>query len=458
MGLLDSFDDPNTVGLLSMGAGLLNASGPSRMPVSLGQALGQGLQSGLQGYQGTQQLLQQRALQQQQLDSQRTDNLLHKAQTDKMLHDMAKQQKIDDLAPQFYRAPQSAASVALGQGAQAGDVGPTLGNAARLPTAQATSGGFDMPGYMQALSKIDPLAAMKMAADARKADEVTLKDGESVWNRSTGTMLYGNDPKPDMTFIPGDGYRQDVVFDKRTGFVPMGGQVTGRPGFPAPGGRPQQQMTPQADPQQQVDPNAPWRGMPPKQADEMRRAIYEQESKKLNDIRTAVARGRDVLGDLDKFGELNRGTSTGSLYDKWAPTSWHTGDAENQMIAIQNRLGPMARPAGAGSTSNWEGLQYLSALPGIDKSGNANRDIRDDYQRRFNQSVQELQFKEDYLTRYGHLNGADSAYQRAIGGGAVPQGQKTPAATTPPKTMQIVDGYIFLGGDPADPTRWRKQR
>lgn len=46
LGGLLSFDpdDPNSQGLLGLGAALLQASGPSREPVSMGQALGQGLQ------------------------------------------------------------------------------------------------------------------------------------------------------------------------------------------------------------------------------------------------------------------------------------------------------------------------------------------------------------------------------------------------------------------------------
>lgn len=40
-GLLD-FEDPNTAGAMQLGLGLLNAGGPSRMPVSLGQGIAQG--------------------------------------------------------------------------------------------------------------------------------------------------------------------------------------------------------------------------------------------------------------------------------------------------------------------------------------------------------------------------------------------------------------------------------
>jgi len=50
MGLLGGMD-PMTMGLLGAGAAMLEASGPSRTPVSLGQAMGRGLMGGLSGYQ-----------------------------------------------------------------------------------------------------------------------------------------------------------------------------------------------------------------------------------------------------------------------------------------------------------------------------------------------------------------------------------------------------------------------
>ena len=45
------FLDPQTLGLLMASSGLLSAGGPSRTPVSTGQALGQGLNQGLVGLQ-----------------------------------------------------------------------------------------------------------------------------------------------------------------------------------------------------------------------------------------------------------------------------------------------------------------------------------------------------------------------------------------------------------------------
>ena len=55
MGLLDNYftnmSDPAQQGLLAAAASLLNSSGASRVPISMGQALGQGLMAGNQGYQ-----------------------------------------------------------------------------------------------------------------------------------------------------------------------------------------------------------------------------------------------------------------------------------------------------------------------------------------------------------------------------------------------------------------------
>jgi hypothetical protein len=52
MGILDNIlNDPNTIGLLGAGTNMMAASGPSRMPVSLGYALSQGLGGALGAYQ-----------------------------------------------------------------------------------------------------------------------------------------------------------------------------------------------------------------------------------------------------------------------------------------------------------------------------------------------------------------------------------------------------------------------
>ena len=74
MGLLD-FNmnlDPKTQGLLGLGQGLLQSSGWSPTPISMGQAMGQGLQSGLSAYTGAQQQQLQNQLAQQKLQQKPT--------------------------------------------------------------------------------------------------------------------------------------------------------------------------------------------------------------------------------------------------------------------------------------------------------------------------------------------------------------------------------------------------
>lgn len=54
--------DPRAMALTQMGLGLMQAGGPSRMPVSLGQGLGQASAQGMQAFQQTQQANQQQQL------------------------------------------------------------------------------------------------------------------------------------------------------------------------------------------------------------------------------------------------------------------------------------------------------------------------------------------------------------------------------------------------------------
>ena len=87
MGILDNFspDDPATAGLLNMAGSMLNASGPSPVPHSLGQILGGGAVAGLGGYQAARQhqidqekeLLQMSVLKQQAAAAMRKNQLIN---------------------------------------------------------------------------------------------------------------------------------------------------------------------------------------------------------------------------------------------------------------------------------------------------------------------------------------------------------------------------------------------
>jgi hypothetical protein len=66
-GLMNMYANPQTAGMLGLAQGLLAASGPSRLPVSFGQAMGSGLEGAQQGFNNSLQmqrgLLQMRAMQ-----------------------------------------------------------------------------------------------------------------------------------------------------------------------------------------------------------------------------------------------------------------------------------------------------------------------------------------------------------------------------------------------------------
>jgi len=61
-GLLDNLNDPRVRGLLGLGTQMMAAGGPSRLPVSFGQAMGQGMAGGVQAMDQAQQAQMQRGL------------------------------------------------------------------------------------------------------------------------------------------------------------------------------------------------------------------------------------------------------------------------------------------------------------------------------------------------------------------------------------------------------------
>lgn len=144
MGLLDGIaglmGDPNQAALLGLSSGLLSAGGPSRMPVSLGQAIGTGVQGMNQAYQGG----LQRQMQQQQIASAAMQNLFLRGKLGMIDSLMGgKGQKAQKNAMQ-----QSLSAPVLQYGAQQnpntpspdgsinnGGVGPTNQNAAMLNSA-----------------------------------------------------------------------------------------------------------------------------------------------------------------------------------------------------------------------------------------------------------------------------------------------------------------------------------
>lgn len=152
MGLLDNFnfDDPKTMGLLSAAAQMFEASGPSRVPVSLGQVLGRGLSGGMETYYGVQD----------QRRKQKSDDMTMRKQQlaiDAAEQEARLQQQITQAGRDSMLSPESLSL--------SGGGGPTAANAAKIPNLQPR---FDQRGFMDRVMAIDPLKGLALQASMGK--------------------------------------------------------------------------------------------------------------------------------------------------------------------------------------------------------------------------------------------------------------------------------------------------
>ena len=158
---------------------------------------------------------------------------------------------------------------------------------------------------------------------------------------------------------------------------------------------------------------APWSGQPGKVEMPMRQAANKDAQKIIDEMRATAQKGQTSLGGMDRFGKLNQETSTGSLLDQALP-DWARRGNEKEMIAITNQLTPLARPEGSGATSNFEQVMYGSSLPSVKNDGPTNANIRERYRVGVEISNARSKFYQEYLAKYGHINGADAAFEPVV--------------------------------------------
>lgn len=191
---------------------------------------------------------------------------------------------------------------------------------------------------------------------------------------------------------------------------------------------------------------APWEGMPAKEVNDMRQKVYDQSQKRIQAIRDAAYQAEGVLTDLNRFGELNRATGTGSLWDAIATeTPQLHGAAHNEMTAIQSRLGPSQRIQGSGSSSDRDVKLFMTGLPSVNQKGDVNKNIRIDFEKKYNYAVGKATFLEDYLNQYGHLNGADREWAKYKDQYINQPTEARPATQTPAQQNVPVGKVKFLG-------------
>lgn len=237
----------------------------------------------------------------------------------------------------------------------------------------------------------------------------TGKTGFFVQDKRGGTRWLDAAVPPDFQLVPGNEYKAPTVFNRREG--QFAEPLRTLSNLPTP-----LSQTPAQAQEPQVDTNAPWSKITsPKEQDQMRGRVFEQDNKRLDDLRAKVTNGRSIMNDLERFGQLNRQQGTGGLWNNIPlPT---TDDQKKEMESITARLAPAQRTPGAGSSSDSDINLYLRGLPGIEKTGNVNKAIRDGYKKQLTDAESNLSFMEKYLSEKGYLNGAEDARKTAIGNG-----------------------------------------
>jgi hypothetical protein len=350
----------------------------------------------------------------------------------------------------------------------------------RITAGYATDPNFK-PNYGDLLA-LDPADAMKLISGAGinsglepkvGINPTTGKTGYFVQDQRGATKWLEAGVPDNLQFVPGGDYRAPQVFDKRTGALgPANAQVPPM----SPSGAQLQSVGEM--PPTQVDDMAPWAKITsPKEQDAVKGRVYLADSKRLDDAREEIRKGRAIMADLERFGELNRKQATGGLQDRLVP--YYFDEDKREMEAIQNRLGPAQRTPGSGASSDRDVRLFLSGIPSVTQEGPVNKNIRDQFEKQLNEVRAELAFKEKYLAEKGYLAGAEESFEASKKNGLDvskltqeqdaflrqqdPQAYKNGVASfgakaqaTKPKTGDHLDGFMFLGGDPADPKRWKQ--
>ena len=179
-------------------------------------------------------------------------------------------------------------------------------------------------------------------------------------------------------------------------------------------------------------------GLSPKDQAELTMKMYNDDRKRVAALDDEISKGSSVLNDLQRFGELNRQSRTGGIAENLFPgTPILHGNDENEMYAIQARLGPSQRAVGSGASSDRDVALFLSGLPKIENPGTVNKNIRLEYEKRFNRAVSKKTAMENYLSLNGNLNGFDDFWSN----------QSKPKQTVPTKRKMMSPKFLGFEGD-----------
>lgn len=423
MGLLDQFSNMNedqTQGLLAAAAQMLQQSGPSRTPTSFGQIAG----GGMMAYQGAMNEAKKRKKEEEQQRQMAEMRALQMQDMRGGLQDRDRarmlEQQIAGAARDSYRTPEQQASSLPG--------GSTIANAEQIPNMK---GGFDTNAFVDRAMQINPLEGMKFRqqfAKQRELKETTNEtvDGQTVkvnWFKDgSHEIVKGIQPRDELKLMSLGG--KDIAYNP---FALKDGQSFQRTQSPDSLANNAVSMRGQ----NMTDSRA--RDFNSVQADA--NTIKREEKKAVTDMTKAgqVASFDTMLGTLDRLSQhpgLSRSVGLVGKLPTMPGSDSANFQAELDTFQSQAFIPMVSQLKGMGALSDAEGKKLTAAVGAL--SPNMGETA-------FRQSVQRITDEMDQA--------------RARVSGQVARSGAQPARKSVMRG-QVIDGYRFKGGDPADQNNW----
>jgi hypothetical protein len=162
---------------------------------------------------------------------------------------------------------------------------------------------------------------------------------------------------------------------------------------------------------------------------EIQMKMYQEGRKRLADLQSSIAQGGATMDDLNEFGRINRENSTGSIWQQLMPDkSLFRSGPSMEMAAIQARLAPAQRQEGSGASSDRDVAMFLRGLPSLENEGPTNKNIREDYERKYKTALEKANAMQSHLDKFGNLMDFDSQWAQ--------RGQKKEAQPSAGATMR----------------------
>lgn len=198
----------------------------------------------------------------------------------------------------------------------------------------------------------------------------------------------------------------------------------------------------------------------------LNKALSEAEGKSWAGLKDAGMVAGGLGQDLGILDELMKVAPQGPIVGPLAETFKGFNSAGDAFQSIVKRVAPSLRTPGSGATSDIEYEGFLQSLPALKNAPEANVMINSIMKAKAALNVQ----RSDIITAYqnGEMNVADARRKLAdlnrvsiitpdmkkalLGVGATAND-----APDLPNPGDLVDGYVYQGGDPSNPTSWVKQ-